>query len=127
MNLGHSLRLTVDQDWDIQLDSHGRIVTCTGPYAIAQHVSNAIKLWTNDAYFDPQSGIPHKVVDLGIKLQPSIVISRFKSAALSVEGVAGVDVQDLKTDKRKLTCMVNLHLTDGSTAAVEAGAEVETN
>lgn len=115
MSLGHSLQLSTDGLWDIQLDNHGRIIECTGAYAIAQHAANAIKLFTNDAYFDPDRGIPHFVVDLGCRLQPSIIRSRFKDAAQGVAGVASANVVNIELGKdRVVGCEVNLYLLDGS-------------
>lgn len=115
MSTGHSLQLSTDELWDIQLDNHGRIIECTGAYAIAQHAANAIKLFTNDAYFDPERGIPHFVVDLGRRLQPSIIRSRFKDAAQSVDGVASANVVNIELSKdRVVSCEVNLYLLDGS-------------
>lgn len=115
MSTGHSLQLSTDDLWDIQLDNHGRIRECTGAYAIAQHAANAIKLFTNDAYFDPDRGIPHFVVDLGRRLQPSIIRSRFKDAAQSVAGVASANVVNIELGKgRVVSCEVNLYLLDGS-------------
>ena len=57
MAYGHSLLL--DVEWDIQLDASGNIAVTTGDYAVAQNVSNAVRLFTNDAYYDPDRGIPH--------------------------------------------------------------------
>lgn len=114
MQYGHSLLLSTDYQWDISLDKHGRINTCTGAYAIAQNAANAIKLFTNDAYFDPERGVPHFVVELGLQLQSSILRSRFKSAAQSVDGVASATVEDISVDKeRVLNCHVKLYLLDG--------------
>ena len=48
MAYGHSLLL--DAEWDIQLDASGNIAVTTGDYAVAQNVSNSVRLFTDDAY-----------------------------------------------------------------------------
>lgn len=58
----HTLLLT--DDWDLTLDSAGDIATSTGAYSIAQNVGNAVRLFTNDAWFNPERGIPHFAIDL---------------------------------------------------------------
>lgn len=120
MGIGHSLYLSTDDLWDIELDSHGRIRECMGPYAIAQNAANAIKLFTEDAYYNPERGIPHFVVDLGCRLQPSIIRSRFKDAAQGVEGVAAANVQDIRLEKDgTMLCSLDLYLTDGSEVSTD--------
>lgn len=119
LNTGHSLELTTDDQWDIQLDSHGRLKECTGAYAIAQHAANAIKLFTNDAYYEPEKGIPHFVIDLGRKLHPAIIRSRYEGAAKSIAGVAAAKMNDLELDKdRRMTCSMTLYLIDGNEASI---------
>lgn len=120
MDAGHSLYLSTDELWDIELDNHGRIRECVGPYAIAQNAANAIKLFTDDAYYNPERGVPHFVVDLGCKLQPSIIRSRFKDAAQSVEGVASATVTDIELKQDgTMMCSLNLYLVDGDEVSTD--------
>lgn len=115
-------------NWDLRLDSAGQIALTTGAYAIAQNVANAIRLFTNDAYFDPDKGIPHFSIDLGQKPNLAVIRSRLRKAALSVEGVKDVDVQitGIKRVKNAENGMewnelqgdIKLSLTDGGTASV---------
>ena len=56
MPIGHTLTLDLNE-WDLTLDSGGNIATSVGPYAIAQNVANAVRLFTNDAWYDPERGI----------------------------------------------------------------------
>ena len=89
--------LKLDDDWDIYTDSNGNIATCTEDYAIAQNVANSIRLFTEDAYYDQERGIPH--FDIELKPLPSLSVlrSRIREAALAVDGVEGVSV-DLDAD-----------------------------
>ena len=83
---GHTLLLDTDA-WDLTLDSGGNIATGTGSYAIAQNVANAVRLFTNDAWYAPDEGIPHFMVELGTLPEQSVVRSRVTQAALGVDGV----------------------------------------
>ena len=62
MAYGHTL--TLDADWDLQLDAAGNIMTSSGDYAVAQNVANAVRLFTDDAYYDADRGIPHFALTL---------------------------------------------------------------
>lgn len=86
--------LLLNNQWDIQLDANGNIATTNGAYAIAQNCANAVRLYTNDAYFDRQRGIPHKQVELGNKatVSRSVLTNRIKKACLAVTGVISAEV-----------------------------------
>lgn len=115
--IGHTLTLDLDT-WDLTLDSGGNIATSTGAYGIAQNVANASRLFTQDAYYNPERGIPHFVLDLGRKIRPSLVRSRLVGAALGVEGVRQADVSISGIKDRVLTGNITLILNDGATADV---------
>ena len=89
MAYGHSLLL--DAEWDIQLDASGNIAVTTGDYAVAQNVSNAVRLFTDDAYYDPDRGIPHFAITLGRKPSMSVFRAVVRKAALGVDGVKAAD------------------------------------
>lgn len=114
---GHSLRLDIDS-WDLTLDEGGSIAQCTGDYAAAQEVSNRIRLFTNDAYFEPEEGIPHFAVDLGQRASEALVRSRYRAAALEVSGVTDATVTDLSIEDRTLHGTVHITLEDGASADV---------
>ena len=113
MPIGHTLTLDLDA-WDLTLDAGGDIATSTGPYAIAQNVANAVRLFTDDAYYNPERGIPHFIVDLGLLPQESVVRSRVGEAAAGVDGVASADVEITGLEHRVLTGNIQLTTTDGA-------------
>lgn len=85
--------LTLDPEtWDLTLDGGGNIAVSTGAAAIAQNVANAVRLFTNDAWFDRTRGIPHFAVELGRLPPESVLRSRLAKAARGVEGVAAAVV-----------------------------------
>lgn len=117
INYGHSLLLS--DDWDLQLDVTGNIATTTGAYAIAQNVANSIRLFTDDAYYEPERGIPHFALDLSRKPALSVIRSRFQQAAEEWDGVAKAQVIDLQIDdNRTLSGDIRLYLNNETTADV---------
>ena len=89
---GHTLLLDTEA-WDLTLDSGGNIATTQDSYGIAQNVANAVRLCMNDAYYDPERGVPHFLIDLGVTPDMSVVRSRIRRASLSVDGVTDANVE----------------------------------
>jgi len=114
--MAHTLML--DADWDLTLNAGGGIATVSGPYAIAQNVANAVRLFTDDAFFDADKGIPHFSIELGHKPPYSILRTRILEAARGVEGVADATVT-FDRYERVLGGEILLTLTTGETASVE--------
>lgn len=112
--------LYLDDRWDITLTDSGGIATTTGAYAIAQDVANAVRLFTDDAYFDTDRGIPHFDIDLGVRPAMSVVRARMREAALGVEGVetATPNIAPPDADTRKLTGTIELTTDTGETVTV---------
>ena len=130
MPYGHSLLL--DSDWDIQLDASGNIAETSGDYAVAQNVANAVRLFTNDAYYDPDRGIPHFALTLGRKPALSVFRAVVRQAALGVDGVRAAEVKDLALSQkdaqspdgssvtpRTLTGDIQLTMEDGETYGID--------
>lgn len=121
--IGHTLKLT--EQWDLTLDAAGNIATCTAAEAIAQNVANALRLFTNDAYFEPGAGIAHFATHLGRKPLLTVLSQRFTQAAQQVAGVSSATVQDLELNPRtrELTGKMVLTLTDGATLTIDLNGE----
>lgn len=112
MSIGHTLALDLDR-WDVTLDPGGNIATATGSYAIAQNVANAVRLFTNDAWYDPDRGIPHFLVDLGRMPEGGVFRSRVRAAALTVDGVADATAEMTGMENRTLRGTISLTTTEG--------------
>ena len=117
MSSAYSLRLT--DGWDLSVDGSGGIAVCKGDYATAQNVANAVRLFTNDAWYFPERGIPHFAIELKKRPALSVLKSRVREAALGVDGVADCAVSVLNLEDRNLTGIALLTLEDGTTANVE--------
>lgn len=115
--------LLLDGNWDLCLDSGGRIKTSAGAYATAQNVANECRLFTNDAYFDIERGIPWFLIALGqTAISPAVIKARLRDAALlvkDVDEVTGVELDTLDTDTRRLTGTVNFTSKEGENGSVE--------
>lgn len=87
--------LTLNNSWDICLDENGKIAISDGAYAIAQSAANAVRLFTDDAYFDRDKGIPHFDIELGHYPEGarSTLYNRITQAVMEVEGVEDCEVE----------------------------------
>lgn len=109
---GHTLYLTPD-NWDITLDSSGRLQTSAAAYAIAQNVANAVRLFTNEAFFAMDEGIPHFEIELGFTRPAlSVLRARIREAALNVDGVLDAAVNLDGVRDRRLTGEILLTVAD---------------
>jgi len=92
--------------WDLEVDSYGNIAVADAPYAIAQDVASACKLWKGEALYDTTRGIPYDSV-LG-NLPPSSLLSGwYKKEAQPVPEVDAVSVS-LNYDARQLSGAISL-------------------
>lgn len=114
----HTL-LLVPEKWDLQLDAGGGIAATQGAYAIAQNVANAIRLFTHDAYYDEEKGIPHFALELKAHPALSVLRSRCKEAAEKVVGVKNAEILDLSINDRALSGVIRLTLKNGQITDVE--------
>ena len=97
-------------EWDLILDDGGQIVDTSGAYGIAQNVANAVRLFTDDAYYFRDR--------------------EYESAAVGVDGVlsanlldvtlahGGVAVTGEQLTDRTLTGDLEIVTEDGETANV---------
>ena len=54
--------------WDLVLDAGGNIARASNPYAVAQDVASAIKLFRGELFYDTAKGIPYWTEVLGLSL-----------------------------------------------------------
>jgi len=114
--------LLLNGNWDLTLDKGGRIAVADGAYATAQNVANECRLFTDDAYFEPERGIPYYLIALGRKLSPSVLRARLRDAAFlvdDVEDVTDVVLESLDTETRKVTGEIQFTSKEGENASVE--------
>lgn len=111
-----------DKGEEIRREPRRRIRVVDGGYATAQNVANECRLFTNDAYFAQERGIPYYLIALGRKLSPSVLRARLRDAALLVDDVAEVTdiiLESLDTETRKVTGDIQFTSREGEHASVE--------
>ncbi len=73
--------------WDLVADSNGNIAMAQPPYAIAQDVASAVRLFKGELWYDTTDGVPYFEDVLGYLPPFSLFKSLIEKAALSVPGV----------------------------------------
>ena len=78
--------------WDLITDAGGNITLASEPYAVAQDVASAIRLFDGELWYDTTRGIPYFNEILGQSPSASLIKQRFIDAALTVPNVVSVEV-----------------------------------
>lgn len=73
--------------WDLVIDSFGNIAMAAPPYALAQDVASAVRLFVNELWYDTTKGIPYFENVLGQLPPISLLTAYIEDAALTVPGV----------------------------------------
>lgn len=103
MSLTHNTLLLDIEAWDLVLDASGNIAMASAPYAIAQDVASAVRLFLGELWYDTTQGIPYWTKVLG-KLPPaSLLIELINKAALSVRDVVSCQTFITSFTKRGVT------------------------
>lgn len=106
--------------WDLVLDASGNIAVCTEPYAIAQDVACALRLFAGELWFDVSKGVPYFATILG-KTPP---IEYFKAqmvrAAMTVPGVVSATcvIESYTPESRAVVGYVKFTDTSDTTGSV---------
>jgi len=80
--------LLLDQSaWDLIIDSAGNIAMATPPYALAQDVASAVRLFLGELWYRTPDGIPYFENVLGQLPPLTLLIAYIERAALTVPGV----------------------------------------
>lgn len=88
--------------WDLVLDSLGNIAMAEPPYALAQDVASAVKLFLGELWYDTTKGIPYFEEVLGQLPPPSVLIGLIEQAALTVPGVVSAQCIIQSFDNREV-------------------------
>jgi hypothetical protein len=106
--------ISLEDDWDIHVTDDGNLPTVNSAQGIAQNVANAFRLFTDDAYYFGEKGIPHFLIELREKPRLNILRSRLKRTALAVEGVKDAQIDLMEVDEdRALNGIAQLTLFNG--------------
>ena len=105
--------LTLEFDWDLHVDPAGNLPVSYGAYGVAQNVANAFRLFTEDAWYFPERGIAHFLIELKKEPRLNVLKSRLRQAALEVDGVVDCEISLLHIEDRDLSGMATITLANG--------------
>lgn len=96
--------LLLDQTtWDLCLDADGNIAMASDPYAPAQDVASAIRLFAGELWYDTTKGVPYFTNILGHAPPLPIFRAYMVAAANTVPGVTGAVCTIGALEDRQLT------------------------
>ena len=98
------------EKWDLMLDIEGNIAFAKDPYAKAQDVASAVKLFKGELYYDTRKGIPYFDETLGKKQSFALYQYRLQQAALTVPSVKSAKSTVSSGENRQL--IGNITVTD---------------
>jgi len=82
--------LLLDQSrWDLVLDASRNIAVADEPYASAQDVASAARLFAGELYYDTGPGLPYWGQILGYQPPVEFLQAQYVAAALRVPGIVG--------------------------------------
>lgn len=108
-------------EWDLTVDAFGNIALAGTPYAQAQDVACACRLWRGEARYDTTRGVPYESEILGQRPPPSLLSGWFETEALTVSGIENaVAVLQFDNRQRSLGGQIQLTLSSGDEIVVSA-------
>jgi len=106
------------QAWDLVLDSNGNIALAAPPYAVAQDVASAIRLFLGELWYDTSKGVPYWQQFLGYNPSISQIASALNAAALTVPGVVKANTVITSITAREVSGQVQFSTSDGTSTTV---------
>jgi hypothetical protein len=111
--------LLLDQTaWDLVLDSSGNIALAAPPYALAQDVASAVRLFLGELWYDVTKGVPYFQEVLGYLPPANLLRTYLENAALSVPGVVTAQCILQPLTNRQVTGQIRFTDESGATDAV---------
>jgi hypothetical protein len=108
-------------DWDLCLDASGNIAIASNPYAIAQDVASAVRLFKGELYYDTTKGVPHFQEILGHHPPLSVLKAAIVTAALTVPEVVTANVYVSAIAGREIVGQVQVTDSSGVTSVLTGG------
>ena len=106
--------------WDLCIDAAGNIARASPPYALAQDVASALRLFLGELWYDDTKGVPYFQTILGQTPPLSLFQALMVQAALTVPGVvsATCTLSAFDRDTRTVTGQVDFIDQDGQQGTV---------
>lgn len=93
--------------WDLIIDSSGSIAMASNPYAIAQNVACAVKVFQGEAWFDTSLGVPY-IPDILGGFIPSDFVALANVEAMKVPEVSAVNTVISAFDGKVVTGQIQV-------------------
>lgn len=100
--------------WDLCLDSSGNIALAGEPYALAQDVASAVRLFLGELWYDTTKGVPYWQQILGKRPPLSLVKANVVKAALTVPNVIAARCLIASFKDRTITGQVQFKTTSSA-------------
>jgi hypothetical protein len=94
--------------WDLCLDASRNIAVASLPYAAAQNVASAVKLFSGEYWYDTTKGVPYFSQILAHRPPLALVRAKFIDAALSVPDVVAAKCFFSSFNDRQLSGQVQV-------------------
>lgn len=111
--------LLLDTDtWDLIADAAGNIAVASEPYAVAQDVASAVKLFAGELWYNKDRGIPYFDRVLGQLPPPSLLRQLLADAAMTVPTVVNASVFLNALENRTVSGQIQFTTDSGATGSV---------
>jgi len=100
--------------WDLVLDANGDMAMASDPYAIAQDVASACRLFLGELWYDNRQGVPYFQQILGQRPPLSTIKAAIERAALTVPEVVSARCLVASFTDRTVTGQVQVIDTTGA-------------
>lgn len=115
--MNDTLLLTTDE-WDLCLDAAGNIAMASPPYALAQDVASALRLFLGELWYDDTAGVPYFEQVLAHTPPLNVFRQLMVQAALTVPGVVSATCIISGFEDRTVTGQVTFIDEDGLQSVV---------
>ena len=105
--------------WDLVSDAAGNIAQASQPYAQAQDVASACRLFKGECYYDTTKGVPYFDTTLGKQPPLQIVRAQLETAALTVPEVVAAKAVITSLAGRKVSGQIQFTDITGAANAVK--------
>lgn len=103
--------------WDLIIDAAGNIAVADNPYALAQDVASACRLYKGELFYNKQPGVPYKQI-LGKVPNLALLKANLEAAARTVPGVTKAKCVIAGVSGRTVTGQIQITDKIGQTQTV---------
>lgn len=100
--------------WDLATDAAGNWAVATEPYSQIQDAASAVRVFSQECYYDTSLGVPYFSQVLGRYQPTQILRARAQQAALTVPGVTAATALLVTNPNREMTGQIQIKSEAGS-------------